>query len=129
MKRSHIIAIVLIAVSIGVMISTYGDSSSYENFDTAQQNPDREYHVVGKLVNAEMMQYNPTENANLFTFYLQDNQGKTCKVVYYNTKPQEFERADQVVIVGNMHNDHFEAKTILTKCPSKYDDKKVEIKA
>ena len=129
MKRNHLIAILLIAISIGIIISTYGSSSSYENFEVALQNPDNEYHVVGKLVNVEMMQYNPTENANLFVFYLQDNKGIVKKVQYYNTKPAEFERAEQIVIVGKMAGDSFVAKTILTKCPSKYDDKKIDIKA
>ncbi|MFN3528973.1 MAG: cytochrome c maturation protein CcmE [Bacteroidia bacterium] len=127
MKRTHIILIVLIAVAIGVIISTVGDSSSYENFSTAAANPDREYHVVGTLARIDQMEYNPEQDANLFKFYLEDNNGEVNQVVFYGTKPQDFERSEQVVIVGQMTGEAFTAHKILTKCPSKYTEDEIEI--
>lgn len=127
MKRTHIILIVIIAVAIGVIISTVGDSSSYENFGTAAAHPEREFHVVGTLARVDEMVYNPEENANLFKFYLEDNSGEVQQVVFYGTKPQDFERSEQVVIVGQMTGEHFTAQKILTKCPSKYTDDEIQI--
>lgn len=127
MKRSHIILIVLIATAIGVIISTVGDSSSYETFEVAIENPDREYHVVGTLTRMEEMKYNPEVDANHFTFFLKDNKEVVREVVYFGTKPQDFERSEQVVIVGKMMGEQFNAQKILTKCPSKYVEDEVEI--
>ncbi len=128
MKRTHLILIVLIATAIGVIISTVGDSSSYETFEVARENPDEEYHVVGTLSRPESMMYNPEVDANLFTFYLKDGKGEEHEVVYYGTKPQDFERSEQVVIVGKMEGERFNAQKILTKCPSKYTEDTVEVK-
>lgn len=127
MKKTHILLILLIAVAIGAIISTVGDSSSYENFETAAANPEREYHVVGTLARVEEMEYNPEQDANLFKFYLQDNAGEVKQVVFYGTKPQDFERSEQVVIVGQMNGEQFTAQKILTKCPSKYTEDEIKI--
>ena len=126
MKRTHIIFIILIATAIGVIIATLGDASSYESFQIASDNPAKEFHVVGKLVQKELMEYNPEVDANHFTFFMQDNVGKVNKVVYKGTKPDHFEHSDQVVIIGKMGENAFQASKILTKCPSKYVDKEGE---
>lgn len=127
-KRTHLILIALIAIAVAVILSTAGDSSSYENFQVALDNPDEEYHVVGKLVRQDDMQYDPVKDPNYFAFYLEDNNKKTMKVVHRGTKPQDFERSEQVVIIGKAGNDHFEAQKILTKCPSKYVENEVKVK-
>ena len=60
-------------------------------------------------------------NANLFGFYLIDNEGLEKKVLYNGSKPQDFERSEQIVVVGKMDGDEFHASQILMKCPSKYN--------
>ncbi|MFN9112248.1 MAG: cytochrome c maturation protein CcmE, partial [Bacteroidota bacterium] len=82
MKKIHIILIALIAVAIGAIVSTYGDASTYEDFETAAENPDKEYHIVGTLNKDKPRTYNPQVDANLFSFYLLDEKGKECKVIY-----------------------------------------------
>ncbi|MFN4971447.1 MAG: cytochrome c maturation protein CcmE [Bacteroidota bacterium] len=127
MKRSYIILIALIAVGIAAIISSYGDASTYENFSVAAENPDREYHVVGTLNREKERYYNPQKDANYFTFYLIDQKGDERKVIYYAPEPQDFDKSEQVVIVGKMKGEEFVAKQILLKCPSKYTD--TELKA
>lgn len=123
MKKSHIIAIVLIAIAIGAIMSTVNDSSTYANFTEAQKNPEDEFHVVGKLNKEKPFEYAPEKNANLFAFYLKDNEGIERKVLYNGAKPQDFERSEQIVIVGKYGNeDEFNATQILMKCPSKYNN-------
>jgi len=122
MKRTELILIVLLAAVVGVIISMRGDASSYVPFNEARENPDRDYHVVGKLRLDKPMIYNPEVDANLFVFYLEDEKGETCEVKFGGTKPDNFEHADKVVIVGNAtEKGAFIADKILTKCPSKYD--------
>lgn len=123
MKLKYILAIVLVAVAIGTIISTYADSSTYVNFAAAKENPGREYHVVGTLVRNKPMEYNPQKDANYFSFYMLDEQGKEMQVIYHNTKPQDFDRSEKIVTVGQvLENGTFEASKILLKCPSKYTE-------
>lgn len=122
MKRTHIILIALIAVAIGAILSTYGDASTYEGFETAAENPEKEYHVVGTLNKQKPREYNPQVDANLFTFYLIDEHGKERQVVYHAPEPADFERSEKIVIVGRMNGEVFDANKILLKCPSKYNE-------
>jgi cytochrome c-type biogenesis protein CcmE len=129
MKKIHIIGIVIIAIAIAAIFSTVADSSTYADFSVAAKNPTSEYHVVGKLNKAKPFEYNPKVNANLFAFYLVDNKGEERKVFYNGTKPQDFERSEQIVVIGKANGSNtFEASNILMKCPSKYNDNK-EMKA
>lgn len=125
MKKIHIILIVLIAVAIGAIVSSYGDASTYENFSVASNNPDKEYHVVGTLNRSKEQFYDPKTDANMFSFYMIDNNGTESKVILRSSKPQDFERSEKIVIIGKMEGDHFEASKILLKCPSKYTENKV----
>ncbi len=127
MKKSHIILLVIIAVAIGAILSTFADSSTYGNFDEAKENGS-EIHVVGKLVKSKELVYDPVKDANYFSFYLTDNSGKECKVIFNGTKPQDFERSEQIVITGKMQGEEFHADKILMKCPSKYTNDKIETK-
>jgi cytochrome c-type biogenesis protein CcmE len=124
MKKSYIALIILIAIAIGVIVSTYGDASSYENFKVAAENPDNEYHVVGTLNKTKEKVYDPKADANYFSFYLTDEEGTEQKVILRGPEPQDFERSEKIVIIGKMQQDHFEASKILLKCPSKYTDQK-----
>ena len=125
MKKSSIIIIVLIAVAIGAILSSYGDASTYETFQVAAQNPEREYHIVGSLDSTEAKYYDPKIDANYFTFHLIDDAGNKQKVVYRAPEPQDFERSEKIVIIGKMQNESFEASKILLKCPSKYTENEV----
>jgi len=121
MKKIHIIAIVVIAVALAVIVSTISNSSTYAPFKTAIENEGKTFHVVGKLNKEKDFIYNPEVNANLFGFYLIDNEGLERKVLYNGSKPQDFERSEQIVVVGKISGDDFHANQILMKCPSKYN--------
>jgi len=123
MKRTHILGIIVIAIAIGAILYTLGDSSTYANFSVAATNAGKEYHVVGKLEKNKPFEYNPQMNANLFTFFMKDNNGLERKVLFNGSKPQDFEKSEQsVVITGKMKGEAFHADKILMKCPSKYND-------
>ena len=129
MKKSHILAIVVIAVAIAAIMSTVADSSTYASFRIAIENPEKTYHVVGHL-NKDMPQlYQPETDADLFSFYLKDNEGVEKKVLPQKAKPQGLEKSEQIVVIGKMQGDDFVAKEILMKCPSKYNDPKADIES
>ncbi len=124
MKKTHIILIVIIAVAIGAILTTLNNTSTYASFAEATESPDSEFHIVGKLNKEKETVYDPKENANLFTFYMVDNKGTESKVVLHKNKPQDFERSEQIVLIGKMQGKEFHASEILMKCPSKYNDGK-----
>jgi len=126
MKKSSILGIIAIAVFIAMIISIYGDSSTYASFSEAQ-NTEAELHVVGQLNKEKELVYNPTENANYFSFYMLDEKGKECKVIFNGSKPQDFERSEQIVLTGKMVGQDFHASKILMKCPSKYNEQEIEV--
>lgn len=138
MKTSHIILIIIIAVAIGVIISTTGDASKYVSFKEASamaaDGDDDKVHVVGKLKKGPDgtivgMFYNPVINANRFEFILVDNNNEEHTVIYKDSKPQDFDKSEQVVIIGSMKEKIFLADEILMKCPSKYEEKDLKAEA
>lgn len=126
MKKSSIAGIIIIALAIGAIISTYADSSTYGSFTDAKETTS-ELHVVGHLNKEKELVYNPQQDANYFAFYMKDNKGLECKVIFNGSKPQDFERSEQIVLTGKMAGNEFHASKILMKCPSKYTKDKVEV--
>lgn len=122
MKKIHILGIIIIAVAIGAIFTTLNNTSTYADFTEAAKDPGSEFHVVGKLNKDKEAVYDPTIDANLFTFYMFDNKGMECKVVLHKNKPQDFERSEQIVLIGQMQGQEFQASDILMKCPSKYNE-------
>lgn len=125
MKKTHIVLIIVIAVSIGAMVAAIQDSSTYADFGTAFNSPDSEFHVVGKLSRDKETVYDPHTNPDLFEFYMTDMKGLERKVVLHRSKPQDFERSEQIVLIGHAEGEVFHANDILMKCPSKYTDGEV----
>ncbi|TAF63268.1 MAG: cytochrome c maturation protein CcmE [Cytophagales bacterium] len=138
MKPIHIVAILVVAVAVFMLVSTAGDASKYVSFKEAKQleqsGDDSPVHIVGQLKkdakgNILGMEYNPQKDPNYFSFVIVDNNGEANKVIYDNPKPADFERSEQVVIIGTMKNGQFYASQILMKCPSKYQENTLETKA
>ncbi len=122
MKRSHIIAIVVIAVAIAAIAGSLTETSTYADFAEAYDNPGREYHVVGTLDRTEDIIYNPELNPQLTVFTMIDDKGARRKVNLLQAKPQDFERSESVVLIGRVEEGTFNATNILMKCPSKYNE-------
>jgi len=129
MKKSHIIAIVIIAIAVGAILSTLADSSTYASFNSAAEHPNKSYHVVGKLNKEKQQEYNPQEDADIFTFYLVDKDNVEKKVVLHKARPQDFEKSEQIVVIGKMQDENFIASDILMKCPSKYNNPRDDMKS
>lgn len=133
MKKSHIIALGVIAIAITMIISTIGDASTYASFkeatEMAENGKSDAIHVVGELVkNSEgkplLMKYQPSIDPNRFEFMMKDSLNIESLVVYNQPKPQDMDKSEKVVVVGkmNIEKQYFEADQILLKCPSKYNN-------
>ena len=126
MKKSAIFGLVVIAIAIAVIISVYSNSSTYGSFNDALKTKS-ELHIVGHLNKSKELFYDATKDANYFSFYMKDNKGEERKVIFTGTKPEDFERSEQLVLTGTMVGNEFHAKKILMKCPSKYTQDKLEV--
>lgn len=127
MKKTHIAALLVIAVAIVGILSISSDYSSYANFAKASANPNQEYRVIGYLNENKDMLYEPQTDPNYFEFQLVDKDGREETVVFYGSKPRDFDRSEEVVLTGTMENETFVASKILLKCPSKYIEDEIEI--
>jgi len=134
MKKTHILGIVVIAVAIVVIISSVGDASSYVTFnearDLSQAGKNKMVHVVGQLAKDASGSVTGIESSDdklSFTFQMVDNNNDLQKVLYKEPMPPDFMRSEQVVVVGNYHQDLFVADKILLKCPSKYQEESIKV--
>lgn len=136
MKKAHILGILVIAVAIAVIMSTAVDASTYVTFkkaaEMAADGESTKVHVVGKLkkdTGGQIigMEYQPQIDPNHFSFLLVDENNEERQVVYSSPKPQDFERSEQIVIIGSMQNNQFVADKIVMKCPSKYQENEIKV--
>lgn len=129
MKKSHILAIVVIAVAIAIIINTAGDASTYVNFEQAYQlassGSSKSIHVVGDLKKdnqGNVIEIEKSTDNLSFTFTLVDESQREQKVYYNEPMPTDFTRSEKIVIVGGFKGEMFVAEKILLKCPSKYQE-------
>lgn len=127
MQKIHIVGLIMIALAVGVLISMMSDVVEYSNFEQAI-NAGSRVKVVGTLSKDKPMEYNPQKDANYFSFYIKDDAGVEKKVILNQSKPQDFEMSEQIVVTGSMKEDSFVADEILLKCPSKYKDEEIYLK-
>ncbi|MCB0478261.1 MAG: cytochrome c maturation protein CcmE [Crocinitomicaceae bacterium] len=121
MKKSHIILLILLVVALGVVLSLVLNTANYETFKTAFEKTGEKVTVIGRLnLNKKVDESIP----NQLTFYMTDKDGVEKKVILSESKPQDFEKSEELVITGiaDKDSDTFMATHMLMKCPSKYKD-------
>ncbi|MBW6497755.1 MAG: cytochrome c maturation protein CcmE [Bacteroidales bacterium] len=127
MKKTHIIALIFIVVAIGAIISTVYNADTYASFEEARKHPGREFHIIGELLKDKPIEERVVGNSLLLTFFMTDNQGGESMVHYQGARPQDFEKSDQVVLIGKFEGEQFIATSLLLKCPSKYNPDDLEM--
>ena len=125
MKKTHIIILLLIAVAIAVLVSFMGNVSTYETIASAKQKEGKTVTIIAKLDKTQPIEFDAQKNPNYTTFHIMDTLGNKARVDYYFEKPFDMEKAERLVMSGQMNGDVFEIRKkdgILIKCPSKYKD-------
>ncbi|WP_029894197.1 cytochrome c maturation protein CcmE [Desulfohalovibrio reitneri] len=64
----------------------------------------------------------------VFTLADKDNRQQTIRVDYTGAVPDTFEPGVEVIVEGGMRDGIFRASNLMTKCPSKYEEKREEEK-
>ena len=122
MKKIHIVFLVLIAASIGVLLSFLGGTSTYDTVDTAISKPGKFVHLMARLDKSSPIEYDAIKDPNYLSFTAIDTTGKSVKVVYHSAKPDNLEISEKLVLKGKYKDGYFDCSEIQTKCPSKYKD-------
>lgn len=132
MKKSHILIIIVIAAAVGVIVSTANDASTYVTFNEAYQlasnGSKNNIHVVGELkkdAGGHVIGIEPGADQVSFSFVMIDDNQTEQRVIYNEPMPQDFTRSEKVVVIGSYSGDTFIAHKILLKCPSKYQEQKL----
>lgn len=124
----HVLIIGLIAAGVFMLISASKDMSTYSTFDQVRKSGEAA-KVVGVLSKDKPMYYDAEKDANLFTFFMKDQQGEEQQVTLHAAKPQDFELSEQIVATGSFEDGAFVASSILMKCPSKYKNEEVLVRS
>ncbi len=120
MKKTHIVLLLLVVISLSVIISVFADFSTYETFSSASKQPGKTYYVIGMLQKDKEMEYDPKKDPNHFIFYAKDKAGNLNKVIFNGEKPRDIEKSEQIVMMGFQDGSTFHCSRIQMKCPSKY---------
>ncbi|MCC5913099.1 MAG: cytochrome c maturation protein CcmE [Balneolaceae bacterium] len=120
MKPKLVIGVFSIVLFTSLLMYNFGNSiSSYVSFEQAAERANA--HVVG--VWDDTQEYGFSRESMQFSFHMKDEDGNVRRVVYPRPKPNNFEEATQLVVIGEMRsNGVFHANDMLMKCPSKYND-------
>ena len=120
MKNSQIAIIIAIALLIGYAIASLMKSSTYSSFADADRMKNQTTTVIGILDREKDKNFNP--QTVTLTIGAVDKEGNSKTVIYNNTKPQDFERSEEITMKGYSTDSVFIASQILMKCPSKYNE-------
>jgi cytochrome c-type biogenesis protein CcmE len=112
----------LVWLAIGGSLETYAGPAQVKlNGDTYRLNavvsPGAPRNAAARAISAEGVR---------FTVQDQDDPTKTVQILYRGIVPDTFQDGREIVVTGKMEGGTFVAKrdTLLTKCPSKFQEKK-----
>lgn len=119
MKPKLILGVGAVVLFTSLLMYNFGTSiSTYVTFEEAAHRANS--HVVG--VWDDSHEYGFSRETMRFSFHMKDQEGTVRRVVYPRPKPNNFEQATQLVVIGEMRENIFYASDMLMKCPSKYND-------
>ena len=124
-KTPYIIALLLILGGVGSLVFTglSEDSAYFVNVAEARSIPSEK--LQGARLFGTVSEYNlvRSEDGRTTTFLLEDKDtpATTMPVRYVGVVPDTFKPGAEVIVEGSLTGSgEFHAKTLMTKCPSKY---------
>jgi cytochrome c-type biogenesis protein CcmE len=125
MKKIHIALLILVIAGVAIIISMFGDLSTYETFSSAAKNPGKQFNVVGVLDGDRKVNYDPLVDPNHCSFMVRDKAGNVKRVIFNGAKPMDIEKSEQIVMKGKIDGNVFRCTQIQMKCPSKYKNDQI----
>jgi len=124
-NKKFLISGLLILAAVSYLAYTGFESSAiyyYTVSELAEQDESvRNTNIrVNGQVDIDSVEHNPTGNSALKFTIIEG--GKSLPVIYRGIVPDTFRAGREIVIEGHLDSEGvFQADTILTKCPSKYE--------
>lgn len=119
MNKGTIISLILAVLAVtGMVFAFLNNSSDYVTVADARTISDRSVHVVGDIDKSTVVN-RLREGVTMFT--IKDEAGDALPVVYKGAPISNLGSATRIVCIGSMKGDSFAAKSVLVKCPSKYE--------
>lgn len=133
LKPQFLIAgLLLVAVIVSLMVYGLATAKSYwltvdEVMQQGNALSSQRLRVNGVLVEGSE-DWNATEVTLRFKIEDEFNPGQQLSVVYFEPRPDNFQRAASVIVEGELLDDGtFLATELLLKCPSRYEEAPEEI--
>jgi len=121
-RAPHVIAFIVLAISMVVAVISFGGAvSKHVTVREAMQSAGRTVQVPGRIVEGSV-RYDPGSSSLRFTVSDMRDASIRMDVVYARPKPENFDAATSVEAVGMYRDGVFRAERLLVKCPSKYRD-------
>lgn len=115
-----IVLIVQATVSTGAYYLTVGELNTKGSEMVGER-----VRVSGAVVEGSEL-WQPKEMT--LQFSITDEEGKQLPIVFYGPRPDNFQRAAEAIVEGELLADgSFKANTLLLKCPSRYEEEPEEI--
>jgi len=128
MKKSwkFLLAAVVFAGAVGYLLSAGFSSESVYYLEVSEVLEDPvKYNKKGMRVSGDVVDGTIVKDfkKQYLEFDISDEDGKSMRVVYNGIIPDTFKEDIQVIVEGryDQNNKTFNAATVLTKCPSKYE--------
>lgn len=124
MKTYQIIIIILLFGIFAIIVGTFVQSDTYSDFAKAKENKNKEHQIQIDLAHNKEIKTMLNNNSVAIIFYGIDKNNDTTKIFFKGAKPQDFEKAEKIVIKGKHQDSLFYASEMVLKCPSKYTNNK-----
>lgn len=119
MKRGTLVAVILTVVGLcAVVFSFVKNASPYVTVAQAKASSGDNLHLYGDIDKASIR---IGAGSKTVSFKITDEEGGVATVLYKGAPPNNLNEAVQVVAIGSMKGDTFEAHKLMLKCPSKYE--------
>jgi cytochrome c-type biogenesis protein CcmE len=117
MKPGAVAAVVLTVAGLSAVVFAFvKNSSPYVTVAQAKESNRQSVHLSGDIDKTSV-----AVGVGSVSFTITDKEGATARVVYTGPPPANMGEAKQVVAIGKMNGEVFEANKLLLKCPSKYE--------
>jgi len=128
MRRTRlIIGIALVGAFVYLGLGAFSETlTPYVSFSEARASSGKSVQVTGDLTPDRRSWYSGDEARAFHFLMVEKDTGDSLHVVYEGVKPSTFDEATGIVAVGSWNGATFEARQVLTKCPSKYEGQNPE---
>ncbi len=132
-KKIYIVALLLFIFGVGYMVWSGISQNSVYFLNVSEalamdQNELKSARLFGTVSNNNLELPKSRQEVK-FQLIDAENNNNYIVVTYSGTIPDTFEAGVEVIVEGKMQDNAFFAKTLMTKCPSKYEKENREKKA